>query len=321
MGFWGMAISPRLVRSGGFGGFSLETRFVSIIFGSVFGLLPQASFAQVGPAPQHTPAASPAATYNQGQCNLAGIEIWKEGNAQFRGAVSSLSVVRPVAEANAARMPLQGRLEQLETQKIQGTRFMIIGSKMIGAFGSYSRGAAPVPNMATNAALIPVVQACMARFGAALEAAQTQRWIDFQTARDGEKSAINAASIVTVGGEVHMAVLTTNASISTLPSVGPFRSHVTHWAIKCAGPRTASARTMYFYQPGSDNIIAVQDLSTNLPAAITQPNSPIANLARVACGETRLRADAQSFPDLLAMVRHQEAAGAPIVAPNAAPKR
>jgi hypothetical protein len=269
-----------------------------------------------------TNAATPAAaTYNEGQRNLAGVEIWKEGNAQFSAAASALSVFRPTGPGGAPTPPEQARLTQLENQKTQGTRFMIIGSKMIGAFGSYSRGVAPVPSMANNAALIPIVQACLGRFTAQLEAVQSQRWIDFQTARDGEKSAINAASIKTVGSEVHMAVLTTAAAISALPGVGPNRSNVTHWAFKCAGPRLASARTMYFFQPGSDNIIAVQDLSASPPAAITQPNSPIANLARVACGETRLKPEAQSFPDVLAIVRRQEAARAPSAAPNAVPKR
>jgi hypothetical protein len=270
---------------------------------------------------QTNPATPPAATYNEGQCNLAGIEIWKEGNAQFSAAANALSIFRPTGPGGAPTPPERARLTQLENQKTQGTRFMIIGSKMIGAFGGYSRGAAPVPSMATNANLIPVVQACISSFGAAFEAAQTQRWIDFQTASDGEKSAINAASIKNVGSEVHIAVLTTAATVSELPSVGQYRSNTTHWAFNCMGPRTASARTMYYYQPGTDNIIAIQDLSASPPAAITQPNSPIANLARVACGETRLRPEAQSFPDVLAIMRLQEAARAPSATSKGAPKR
>jgi hypothetical protein len=260
---------------------------------------------------QNNPATSATPTYNQGQCRLAGIEIWKEGNAQTAAAIELLTSFVPSGANRTPTAAERTRLAQWETQKTQGQRFMIIGSKMFGALGSYDRGAAAIPDMSNNRALIPIVQACLARFTAEVEGAQSQKWVEMLTASNGDKSAIDANSIRTVGSQVHMAVLTTSPTVTAVPGVGQSRSNVTHWSFNCAAPRSASARTTYFLQPRSDNIIAVQDLSPSTSVVIDRTGSPIANLARVACGETRLRADAASFPDLLAIVRHQEAPRAP----------
>jgi hypothetical protein len=282
-------------------------------------LLPVGASAQTGPATTQSPAR--AAIYSESQCNLAAIMIWLEGNAQEMTATSTASRLRTTSAGSTPTPAEQARLAQLETQKTGGTRLKIIGLRMMDALGSYVRGSAPVANMAANGALIPVVQVCLVQYTAQIEGAQSQRWIDFQTATDGEKSAINAASIKTVGAEVHMSVLTTPPMNTPLMSLGQYRSTLTHWAFTCTGQRTASARTMYFLRPGTDDLLAVSDGSAEDPVAITRPTSPIANLARVACGETRLRPEAQSFPNLLAIVRNQEAATSTSSTPSPAPKR
>jgi hypothetical protein len=269
-----------------------------------------------------TNSATPVApTYNQGQCRLSGIQIWKEGNAQTAGAIELLSSFVP---SGASRVPTPAertRLAQWETQKTQGQRFMIIGSKMFGALGSHDRGSAPIPDMASNRALIPIVQACLGRFTAEIEGAQSQRWSEALTSTTGEKSAIDKNSLRTVGSQAHIAVLTTAPSATAIQGVGQSRSSVTHWSFKCAAPRAASAQTIYLLQPGTDNIIDVQDLSAGAPIAITRPNSPIANLGRLACGETWLPPDPQVFPNLLAIVRNQEAPSTSNAVPSPSPKR
>lgn len=270
---------------------------------------------------QTNPVTPAAPTYNQGQCRLAGIQIWKEGNAQTAAAVELLSSFVPTGASRTPTPVERTRLAQWETQKTGGQRFMIIGSKMFGALGSHDRGSAPIPDMASNRALIPIVQACLSRFTAEIEGAQSQRWSEALTSTTGEKSAIDKNSLHTVGSQAHMAVLTTAPSATAIQGVGQSRSSVTHWSFKCAAPRAASARTIYLLQPGTDNIIDVQDLSSGAPIAITRPNSPIANLARLACGETWLPPDPQVFPSLLTIVRHQEAARAPNAAPSAPQKR
>lgn len=257
---------------------------------------------------QTNPASPPAATYTQGQCKMTGIAVWKAFDARIKQAMTTLSNFRPTGPNGAPTPAEQQMLASEEVKKTDSMRFKTIGQTFVDAFGSYAPGTAPLPTFSRFGDFTPVLSACLTQYGPDIEAAQKPRWIDYITTADGNRYAIDASNIKTVGPEVHMRMLVTPTASFTVPTIGLARSSVTHFAITCAAPRTYRTGIMYYLQPSSDNVLAMEDMAMLGSKPIANSNQAIASLASVACGETRLRAEAQSFATLRAIVANQEAA-------------